>query len=544
MNKKSESTFQYKHTKGIRLSILFPVIIGIAITISLAIMFAFVMLALKDSLGNMEGEIQKLRGAISEVLAQTIIMDAKKNDFSTIKTLAKTLKENGHVLFVYIKDNKTGKNILDEGKEVDDNQLGENNIDEKNAYVIQQPLNDSRFVLMLGLKTSNGFDEYFKRLTTDVSQNLNIIFSLVVISIICGICISNMIATPLRKLSAAAKEIANGNFKAKTKETFYLEINDLVYSYNSMGKQLEDYYSSLETKVKERTAALQVANDKLKETQAMMVHSEKMRSLGELVAGIAHEINNPVNFIHGNIMILKQYADDLLKLIDLYDSSKDKFTKEEAEAIESLREQIDVDFLRTDINDLIKSCIEGTERTKNIILDLKNFSRMEEMVITQFDIPKEIDTTLNILNNKYKNRITVIKNYEPGVPSIEAYGGQLNQVFMNILDNAQDAIKGEGTLTINVMKKGENVEINFIDTGVGIPKENLEKVFEPFFTTKPVGKGTGLGMSISYRVIKDHQGTINVESEVGKGTKFTIILPINHSTEDDAYTIHDAQTKA
>jgi len=154
---------------------------------------------------------------------------------------------------------------------------------------------------------------------------------------------------------------------------------------------------------------------------------------------------------------------------------------------------------------------------------------MEEMVLTQFDIPKEIDTTLNILNNKYKNRITVIKNYSEDLPKIEAYGGQLNQVFMNILDNAQDAMKETGTLTINVNKIEDNkIKIEFIDTGMGIPAENLKKVFDPFFTTKPVGKGTGLGMSISYRVIHDHHGTIDVESEVGKGTKFTITLPINH----------------
>ncbi|MBQ8476539.1 ATP-binding protein, partial [bacterium] len=321
----------------------------------------------------------------------------------------------------------------------------------------------------------------------------------------------------------------------KIEESQFDEINDLVYSYNEMATQLNELYSSLELKVQERTIALEAANYKLKEAQAMMVHSEKMRSLGELVAGIAHEINNPVNFIHGNIMILQNYADDLIGLIDLYSEFDEKLPEDFRAKVESLKKDIDIDFLRGDIKDLIRSCIEGTQRTKNIVLDLKNFSRMEEMVLTQFDIPKEIDTTLNILNNKYKNRITVIKNYSPSVPKIEAYGGQLNQVFMNILDNAQDAIADTGTLIINVDKIDDKVKIEFIDTGSGIAPENLKKVFDPFFTTKAVGKGTGLGMSISYRVIHDHQGTINVESEVGKGTKFTIVLPINHvqQTEDD-----------
>ena len=153
---------------------------------------------------------------------------------------------------------------------------------------------------------------------------------------------------------------------------------------------------------------------------------------------------------------------------------------------------------------------------------------MEEMILTQFDIPKEIDTTLSILNNKYKNRITVIKNYSEDTPKIEAYGGQLNQVFMNILDNAQDAMGESGTLTINTYKAEQDVKIEFIDTGMGIPEENLKKIFDPFFTTKAVGKGTGLGMSISYRVINDHNGRIEVDSTVGKGTKFTITLPISH----------------
>ena len=155
------------------------------------------------------------------------------------------------------------------------------------------------------------------------------------------------------------------------------------------------------------------------------------------------------------------------------------------------------------------------------------------MVMTQFDIPKEIDTTLNILNNKYKNRITVHKNYEENLPKIEAYGGQINQVFMNILDNAAAAIEGTGDVFINVKKAGENVEIEFKDTGKGIKKENLSKVFDPFFTTKPVGQGTGLGMSISYRVIQNHYGTISVESELGQGASFKIILPINHPAKNE-----------
>ena len=311
-----------------------------------------------------------------------------------------------------------------------------------------------------------------------------------------------------------------------------INIDKLVDAYNHMSSQLLDLYESLEKKVEERTKELEQANQKLKETQTMMVHSEKMRSLGELVAGIAHEINNPINFIYGNIMILDNYQKDLLALIDKYSTQEGTMNPDAVREISDFKQTIDLDFLKDDIADLIRSCLEGVERTKNIILDLKNFSRMDEMVFSECNIPKEIDTTLNILNNKIKNRIVVHKDYEENLPKIEAYGGQINQVFMNILDNAQGAIKGTGDIFITAKKEGENIKIEFRDTGCGIKKENLNKIFEPFFTTKPVGQGTGLGMSIAYRVIEAHNGKISVESEQGVGTKITILLPVNHKIEE------------
>ena len=344
--------------------------------------------------------------------------------------------------------------------------------------------------------------------------------------------ISKMINKPLVYLVSDVQDCAKGNFNYRLKETGFEEIDNLVNAYNHMATQLFDLYESLEAKVEERTAELEKANQKLKETQTMMVHSEKMRSLGELVAGIAHEINNPINFIYGNIMILDNYQKDLITLIDKYTEAQNELNEAKQKEINEFKQKIDMDFLKDDIGDLIKSCMEGVERTKNIILDLKNFSRMDEMVFSECNIPKEIDTTLNILNNKIKNRITVNKNYEENLPKIEAYGGQINQVFMNILDNAQGAIKGTGDIYITAKKEGENIVVEFKDTGCGIAPENINKIFEPFYTTKPVGQGTGLGMSIAYRVIQAHNGKISVESEVGKGTKITLSLPINHKIEE------------
>lgn len=351
--------------------------------------------------------------------------------------------------------------------------------------------------------------------------------------------IGRFLKKPFDKLTIGINAFAKGNFKYRIQKTHFKEIDRIAESYNEMATKLYRLYESLESRVRERTvalektnAALEESNRKIQEAQGMMVHSEKMRSLGELVAGVAHEINNPVNFIYGNVIHLENYANSLFTLIDKYRDADSWLLPNKLEEIKQFESEIDLDFLKTDIHDLIESCKEGAERTKNIVLDLKNFSRMDEMVFTEFDVAKEIDTTLNILTNKFKNKVEIVKNYSPNVPKIEAYGGQLNQVFMNILDNSIHAIKEKGTITINVRRQTEtsrNVVIEFIDTGVGISQENLKKVFEPFYTTKPVGEGTGLGMSIVYKVITSHGGTIGVGSEVGKGTTFRLTLPITQA---------------
>jgi signal transduction histidine kinase len=249
--------------------------------------------------------------------------------------------------------------------------------------------------------------------------------------------------------------------------------------------------------------------------------------LGELVAGIAHEINNPINFIYGNIIHLERYSKSLLDLIDKYSQTDDSLPEDKKGELQAIKKEIDIDFLKEDIKDLLESCKEGTERTKKIIADLKNFSRLEDNVLIEFDIAREIDTTLNILRNKLKNRITIHKNYPDDLPKIEVYGGQLNQVFMNILDNAQYAIDGTGDIFIDVVFERKNVIIEIRDTGKGIDQKNLNKIFEPFFTTKPIGEGTGLGLSIAYKVVQNYGGTMDVKSEIGKGTNFKIVLPIS-----------------
>ena len=526
--------------KEIKIGSYFAFLTSVLIAAIVILTVGYVLKFVRNISSDYSNNIRNLNYVVSSLVFQSFSDSYNdRRDFTKVDKIAATLKTNGMLVYAYaysVEDDSHKNRII---------WSTEKTLQGKHAFDANKILHDEINEIEEVQEIQGATDHYNMTigLTQGKLQNNNIhimldnmkIFVLVLLffGLLASAMMSRIINSPLVRLTKGVKEFAGGNFNYRLKRTKFGEINELVQAYNNMASQLLELYTSLEQKVQERTLELEKANSELKEAQAMMVHSEKMRSLGELVAGIAHEINNPINFIYGNIMILEKYTKDMFDLIEKYAENDDILPPEKKVEIEKLKEEIDIEFLKDDIKELIRSCIEGTERTKNIILDLKNFSRMEEMVMTQFDIPKEIDTTLNILNNKYKNRITVHKNYEENLPKIEAYGGQINQVFMNILDNAAAAIEGTGDVFINVKKAGENVEIEFKDTGKGIKKENLSKVFDPFFTTKPVGQGTGLGMSISYRVIQNHYGTISVESELGQGASFKIILPINHPAKNE-----------
>ncbi len=519
--------------KEVKISSYFAFLTSVLIAVIVILTMGYVLRFVKNISYDYRNNIKSFNYVVSSLVFQLYAdsYNDGRRDYSKINKTTGILKANNLLSYAYAVDNHTNQIIWS----TESNLLNKHAIEVNYVLSKDNSLNDiqeiqgttDNYTVTMGLtqgKTQNNNIHI-------MFENMKIfVFILLFFGLLASAMMSRIINSPLIRLTKGVKEFAGGNFNYRLKETRFGEINELVSAYNTMAAQLLELYTSLEQKVQERTLELEKANNELKEAQAMMVHSEKMRSLGELVAGIAHEINNPINFIYGNIMILDKYNKDMFDLIEKYIENEESLAPEKRIEIEKLKNEIDIDFLKDDIKELIRSCVEGTERTKNIILDLKNFSRMEEMVMTQFDIPKEIDTTLNILNNKYKNRITVHKNYEENLPKIEAYGGQLNQVFMNILDNAAAAIEGNGDVYIDVKRLGDNVEIKFKDTGKGIKKENLSKVFDPFFTTKPVGQGTGLGMSISYRVIQNHYGSINVESEVGQGATFTIVIPINHQS--------------
>ena len=267
---------------------------------------------------------------------------------------------------------------------------------------------------------------------------------------------------------------------------------------------------------------------KLQEAHDQLLQSEKMASIGQLAAGIAHEINNPVGFVNSNMGSLQGYVATLFGVIDEYERAIGalKGNPEVGAHMAQIRESADLAFLKDDVTELVKESMDGLKRVRDIVQSLKDFSHVGETEWQIADLHHGLDSTLNIVSNEIKYKATVEKQY--GVlPQVKCLASQLNQVFMNLLVNASHAIKDRGTITIRTGHANDWVWIEVGDTGAGIPPENLNRIFEPFFTTKPVGSGTGLGLSLSYGIVTKHGGKIEVASEVGKGTRFTIRLPVN-----------------
>jgi len=334
-----------------------------------------------------------------------------------------------------------------------------------------------------------------------------------------------------------------------------------VWSFRDVTEQrraersLRDSHDELEKKVRERTADLQSANtalltekirqeeliNQLAEAHSQLLQSEKMASIGQLAAGVAHEINNPVGYVNSNLTTLQDYVADLLKVLTAYEQNEHELTEATRMQLNKLKKQIDVAFMRDDIGKLMSESIGGLQRVKRIVLDLKDFSHVGESAKLWANIEQGMDSTLNVVWNELKYKAEVVKEYA-GIPEIECIPTQINQVFMNLLMNAVQAIKDHGRITIRSGQESENVWVEVEDTGSGIEPKNLHRIFDPFFTTKPVGKGTGLGLSLSYSIVQKHGGRIEVRSEVGKGTVFRVILPVQNFNANSGEQLERATT--
>lgn len=285
-----------------------------------------------------------------------------------------------------------------------------------------------------------------------------------------------------------------------------------------------------------RFEELRQVNQKLEEAHSQLLQSEKMASIGQLAAGVAHEINNPIGYVYSNLGALERYLGEVFVVLDAYEKAEGAIPGNAPVLadLHALKSKVDLPFLKADLQSLMNESKEGITRVKRIVQDLKDFSHADVGDEWQWaDLQKGLDSTLNIVWNEIKYKAEVVKEYGE-LPDIECLPSQMNQVFMNLLINAAHAIEERGMITLRTGSEAEQVWVEVADTGKGIAPENLKRIFDPFFTTKPMGKGTGLGLSLAYGIVEKHHGRIEVQSEVGKGTAFRICLPVRQAQAEAA----------
>lgn len=414
------------------------------------------------------------------------------------------------------------------------------------SFIIMQLLT----VLSSALAICTSYYVYFKKHFKPAGYYL-VAWSILLLGVILfvikdyGIIPYNIFTVYLLQISASI-EVMLLSFALADKINFFKKENEIAQGLALKAslenqKLIKEQNIILEQNVQERTEELQNANStlkvtlaNLKDTQSQLVDAEKMAALGQLTAGIAHEINNPINFVTSNIKPLQLDIDDLKEIISKYEnidySAGD--VSDQVKEVEAFKKQIDLEFINNEIDSLLVGIADGAKRTAEIIRSLRNFSRLDEDDLKPVDLNEGLHSTLVLVRNSMPDNVKVIKNFS-NLPKVECLPGKINQVFMNLISNAIQAIKSNGKnrdeefLTITTHYENDQVIISIKDTGTGMTDEVKQKIFEPFFTTKEVGEGTGLGLSIVFSIIEKHKGHIDVLSQVDQGTEFIITLPVN-----------------
>ncbi|MCG8404090.1 MAG: response regulator [Phycisphaerales bacterium] len=300
----------------------------------------------------------------------------------------------------------------------------------------------------------------------------------------------------------------------------------------TLQKELMQSHAEMKSQLKAIQEHVRIERDmteQIQEQQSQLLEADKMASIGKLAAGVAHEINNPIGFVSSNLNSLSQYVEDVKGVVNAHEKLLAECQKHEAltslvEEVQRVRQERDIDYVLTDLGDLITESVEGTQRVRQIVADMRDFSHVDRPEIAEEDINELLDKTINVANNELKYKADVIREYGD-LPPIPCYGGKLGQVFLNLLVNAAQAIKEHGTITIRTWLEGDRLIIEVEDTGQGIPPENLTRIFDPFFTSKDVGEGTGLGLHLVRTIVHAHGGHISAKSIAGKGTTLRVELP-------------------
>ncbi len=525
-----------------------------------------VILAMPEPIESVFG-LKELR---QQVYDSTIKQDTlKPEEFNLFKNKDPQLANQIRTIF----DSNNGVNDL--------------TINDKSYFLTQSVIEETQWRLLILVDKDIFFEPVYKLEKLTKKAGLIAFFAMIIFYIIFfsfliykSKKIASRIAEPISRLALKTTEIGNNvaDFQFESREENINEINILMKNFEEMGKELNQFYNELDEKVKQRTielsqtvlsleesdkelrrevaerklaeeglkksrAELEVAYENLKNADLQIAHQEKMASIGQLAAGVAHEINNPMGFIISNVAMIQEYSEKL-NLYFVGEEEEIKRLRETAtnelvssflvqlqDKIQQLKLDLGIDFIMEDIVDLIDETLDGTERVKKIVQGMSAFSRKtSEMGLADIHVGLEI--ALKIIANELKYKVDVIKDYGE-IPPIICNIGNLNQVFINLLINASHSIKDHGTITIQTRKDNGDILIRITDTGEGIPEEIQNQIFDPFFTTKEVGSGTGLGLSVSYKIIESHKGSIVIENSTKMGTTFAIRLPISDVESDE-----------